>query len=712
MFLRQSPQRFSVLAYAFALSSPGILPNVLQAQTPNYPSVPAPQPVPPDTLPSMPPPVPAQRPKDIGTPAQAPQQNPAQVPSFPASAVPPEAGTPAPKQGGVAAPSYQDPLQTPIVVRPAQPSQPQPVDIAPPVAVTMLPSIPTDYVEPPTEAKDPLGSAYINDDDTIYPMALRLYSLGYLDTIFISMRPWTRRSLLHALEQSAGAIQAGGDEQAMEIYAKLMSYLSVEIPGPAGTLAAARTRGLVYGLDNVYTRALGINGLTLRDSYHLGQTLYNDYGRPEVGGFNNITGFSTVNEWGRFSLSVRGEYQHAPSAPGYSLALAQLLSFNDEIAFTPPDEPQATIPYGTAPAANPFRLLEANLSFHVLGHEISAGKSDAWLGPAYGASMAWSNNAENIYSFRINRVEPLNIPYFSKVFGALRYDLFVGSLKGHTFYNDPWIHSEMFALRPTNNFEFAFQRSVIWGGEGHVPVTFGTFFRSLFSTQDTQSDPYSKASRNDPGARFSDFSFSWRLPYLRHYVTLYTDSICHDDVTPISAPRRAAYRPGLYLAQIPGMRKLDLRVEASSTDTSTLRSNAGQFNYYEIEQRQGYTNKGFILGDWIGREAKGGNAWLTYHLAADEWVQLSYLHKKTPQDFIYGGVTQNQFKVDVVKRIRPDIELNVWYQYEKWKAPIYQTNAQTNNIFTVQVKFFPKLRTKPVSLGLNGKPMDAGNSRQ
>ena len=716
MFPRQSPRRLRVFASAIAFTSPWVVSAPLQAQSPNYPSVPAPQPVSPDSLPSLPPATPAQPPQNIGTPAQAPSRNPAQVPatgaapqSAPATvnstgqdSAPASLPTYQPQQ-----PNYQDPLQTPIVVKPAQPGEPQPIDIAPPIPVASLPSISTDYVEPVTLAKDHLGSAYINDDDTIYPMALRLYSLGYLDTAFISMRPWTRRSFLHMLEKSAGAIKDGGDEQAMEIYAKLMAYLSVEDPGPQDTPSSAMTRGKVYGLDTAYTRVMGISGLTLRDSYHLGQTIANDYGRPEVGGFNNITGFSSLNEWGRFSLYVRGEYQHAPSAPGYDLALAQFLSLQDEIyPFTPPNEPQATIPYGTAPGVNPFRLQEANLSFHVLGHEISAGKSDAWLGPGAGGSMAWGNNAENIYSFRINRVEPLNIPYVSKVIGALRYDFFVGSLKGHTFYNDPWMHSEMFSLRPTNNFEFAFQRSVIWGGEGHVPVTFGTFFRSFFSFQDTESNPLSKASSNDPGARFSNFSFSWRLPFLRKYVTLYTDSECHDDVSPISAPRRAAYRPGVFLSQIPGLRKLDFRVEAASTDTSTLRSLGGQFNYYEIEQRQGYTNKGYILGDPIGREAKGGNAWLTYHLSANEWVQVSYLNKKTPKDFIPDGTTQNQFKAELVKRLRPDVELDASYQYEKWKAPIYVAGAQNDNIFTVQVKFFPKLRTRPVLL--NGKVMDAG----
>lgn len=698
---------------AFVFASGAVPSGKAVAQSPNYPSVPAPQPVDPNTFPSLGVPTKAEKPENVGTPAQAPAQNPAQAPAaLPVAPAPQQAPADTAPGQSPATQNTQDPLETPIRVQPAQPGLPAPVDIAPPVPVTSLPSIAVDYPTPtPEELHDHLGSTYIPDDDVMYPMALRLYSLGYLDTAFISMRPWTRRSLLHALEQSGPAIQSDNNEQAMEIYAKLLSLLSAEIPGPTGstgTLTDAMTRGKVYGVESVYTRLMGISGLTLRDSYHLGQTIVNDYGRPYEAGFNNLTGFSSVNEWGRWSLYVRGEYQHSPSAAGYNYNLSSYLSLLDQVPFAPPNLPQATIPYGPLAAANPFRLQEAALSFHWANHEFSAGKTDAWLGPAAGGSMAWSNNAEDIYSFRINRVENLNIPYFSYLFGGLRYDFFVGSLKGHTDPNDPWVHSEMFSLRPTDNFEFTFQRTVIWGGEGHVPVTFGTFFRSFFSTQDTEDNPASKNSRSDPGARYSDFSFSWRLPYLRKYVTLYTDSIAHDDVTPISAPRRAAYRPGIYLAQIPGLRRMDLRAEASSTDTSTLRSLYGEFNYFETVQKQGYTNKGFIMGDWIGREAKGGNAWLTYHLSANEWVQLEYLNKKTPKDFIYAGTTQNQFKIDVVKRLRPDVELDAWYQFEKWKAPVYVPGAQNDSIFTVQVKFYPKLRTQPtVQTGLNGKVLTA-----
>ena len=163
---------------------------------------------------------------------------------------------------------------------------------------------------------------------------------------------------------------------------------------------------------------------------------------------------------------------------------------------------------------------------------------------------------------------------------------------------------------------------------------------------------------------------------MRKYVTWFVDSMSHDDITPISAPRRASYRTGLYVSQIPGLNKLDFRVEAVSTDPGVSPAVGGEFAYWETIQKQGYTNNGIIMGDWIGREAKGGQAWLTYHISGNEWVQLEYLNKKTPFNFIPGGTTQNQFKASVVKRFGPQTELNAWVQYEGWKAPIYKPGLQ------------------------------------
>jgi len=182
---------------------------------------------------------------------------------------------------------------------------------------------------------------------------------------------------------------------------------------------------------------------------------------------------------------------------------------------------------------------------------------------------------------------------------------------------------------------------------------------------------------------------------VRRYLTLYVDSITHDDVTPISAPRRAAYRPGIYLSQFPGLPRLDLRVEGATTDQPVSRSNEGKFTYWEGIQLQGYTNKGFIMGDWMGRESKGGQAWLTYHLSGNEWLQLQYLTRKTPNDFIAGGVTQNSFTISAVKRLSRDIQVDGSLQYERWKAPIYRAGHQSDVTAAVQFTWFPKLRQTP-----------------
>ncbi len=580
---------------------------------------------------------------------------------------------------------------------PSIPVAPPPDSLAAPVQTASVQPLPatatprnpfdgyTKYGTPlAKEFVDRYGSTYIPVDSWIYPAMLRLYSMGYADSMFVGMRPWTRRAVLHMLQKSQDDILNGENAEAQEILAAVLDELHDEQP------TNQEPRGAVFGLYSGYTRLMGIAGTPLRDSFHIGQTVVNDYGRPYQGGFNNITGFNSVNESGRFSLHVRGEYQHSPSATGYSNTLAAGLSGLDGIVpYAGFNRPQATIPEGPLASENPFRLVDAAISYHIADHEISLGKTDAWLGPNAGGAMAWSNNAESMYAFRINRVEPLFIPYVSRILGPLRYDFFYGSLKGHTFPNHPYAHSEMFSLRPTENFEFGFQRTIVFGGKGHSPVTLHTFFKGFFDINDTTA--VEKYSRDDPGARFSDFTFSYRLPFVRRYATLTLDSITHDDVTPISAPRRAAFRTGLYLSQIPGLRKLDLRAESTMADQSVQRSIAGTFNYYETIQRQAYTNKGFILGDWTGREGKSGQAWLTYHLSGNEWVQLEYLRKKDAKDFILYGTTQNQFKAEVVKRLRPDIELDALVQYERWKAPVYKTGLQTDTTATVQLTFYPQL---------------------
>ncbi len=546
-----------------------------------------------------------------------------------------------------------------------------------------LPS-PAVQILPGPDAADtgPQGSTYIPVDYWIYPAMARLQALGYVDTAYLGLRPWTRLSVVHMLERSEHKIEANpNDTEAQEIFLALAREFQPDLEHSSG-LMRPRTQ-----LESVYSLVRGIGGTPLRDSYHLGQSIIDDYGRPYESGFNNYSGFSARASVGRLSLYWRGEYQHGPSAMGYSPALAAFLSNTlDQVPYAS-NPNQDTIPAGLIPTANDMRVLEANLSFHLAGHEISFGKTDQWLGPDKGASMLWSDNAEDIYQFQINRIEPLYVPLLSKLTGPFRYVFFVGSLKGHTAPEGPWVHMEKISFKPTRNLEFGFDRMAIWGGEGHEPITLHTFLKSFFSFSNVSGAV--KYSRNDPGYRLGTFDFTWRLPFLRKWVTLYTDSLVHDDVSPVSAPRRAGYHPGIYLARFPHFENLSLRVEGASTDTVSASMQDGQFLYWEQVQKQGPTNKGFLVGDWIGRQGKGGQAWLTYHLSPREEVGLEYRRAKAASGFIPGGTTQNDFIVHLRKRIRRQLEVRGRLQYEEWKAPIYKPGRQSDTTAAVQLTWYP-----------------------
>jgi Capsule assembly protein Wzi len=214
------------------------------------------------------------------------------------------------------------------------------------------------------------------------------------------------------------------------------------------------------------------------------------------------------------------------------------------------------------------------------------------------------------------------------------------------------------------------------------------FLRSFFSMQNVPGS--AKDSPRDPGARFGTFNFSYRIPGLRRWVTVYMDSLVHDDVSPISAPQQSGIRPGIYLARFPNCEHLDLRVEAASTDTPVSSAQSGQFLYWEGFQRQGPTNKGFLVGDWVGRQGKGGQAWLTYHLSPREEVQIAYRNAKAASAFIRGGTTQNDFAIEVRKRMMKTIEIHGMVQYERWKAPPYLPGLRSDARAEVRIIWFPR----------------------
>jgi membrane-associated phospholipid phosphatase len=526
------------------------------------------------------------------------------------------------------------------------------------------------------------GSTYVELDSWIYPAVERLAAMGFIRTPFLGIRPWTRTAVAQMVaeaEYEVADVNLLPPQQA-SLFSALKSEFSQEL-------------GLVEGgvnesirVESLYTRINPIAGTPLNDGYHFGQTIINDFGRPYQQGFNAVSGFTSRAETGPFSFFVRGEYQYSPSAAAYPASVRNVIAQTDVNPVQPPNPIQT---------ASQFRLLDAYTSLTLWGNEVSVGKQSLWWGPGNGGAMIFSDNAEPIYMLRMNRTLPLHIPLISKLLGPLRHDHFFGKLSGHHFPPDPFMYGDKLSFQPTKNLELGFSRTAVFAGQGKTPLTLGTFWRSYTSVSDV--GPGIKGTPRDPGARHGQFDFSYKLPFLRDWVTLYTDSVIHDDPSPLSAPRRAFTVAGLYVSHFPRLDKLDLRVESGYTDSPAIPKQFGRFVYYEFIYHDLYTNKANLLGSWIGREGKGTQVWSNYWLNTYSSIQISYRNFKIANQFVPGGGTQNDFSAGARLRIRNDWELLTNFQYEQWTVPVLAPNRKSDFLSSIQLTYWPKdlARRKP-----------------
>lgn len=517
------------------------------------------------------------------------------------------------------------------------------------------------------------GSPYVELGSWIYPAIERLAALGYIHSGYLGMRPWTRIECAQLVQQAGDAIRADASvpEQATQVY----SALAMEFRSDLDESGAEGER--FVRLESVYAGATDISGPPLHDSDHFGQTIINNYGRPYEQGFNSYDGFSAYGTAGRFTIYLRGEYQHAPFAPAYSLAARQAIATADANPLQP------ATPFS---AVNQFTLLDTYVAANAAGWDFSFGKQSLWWGPGEGGALIFSNNAEPIYMFRGSRIAPVDVPLVSRLLGPMKVDFFVGKLSGNDFPARPLMHGEKISFKPTANLEFGFSRTVEFGGVGR-PMTAGAIWNSYASVK--SSTNYS-ASRN-PGKRSSGVDFSYKVPFVRNWLTVYADSFAADDVTPLANPPRAAWNSGFYMPRLPRLPKLDLRVEAGYTDTTTDKDTLGQFVYFDYFYHDLYTSKGNILGSWIGREGKGIQAWSTYWFSPRNSLQFGYRNAKVDKDFIPDGETMNDGSLKINWLLHRDVTVSASVQYEKWAAPILAPGPQTNWTSSVEITLWPHL---------------------
>jgi hypothetical protein len=277
-----------------------------------------------------------------------------------------------------------------------------------------------------------MGSPYVPLDSWVYPAMDRLTALGYIHSGFADMRPWTRMECARQVKEAANRI--ADDEVQTSEAAVLYGALQKEFSREVILLDGGDNAQLQ--LESAYTRSTEIVGKPLTDGDHFGQTIVNDYGRPEEQGFNNVSGLSGWAEYGPLAVYVRGELQHSPSAPALPLTARDAISQADFIRSgipspfpVPPDTPTA--------AFNEGRFLDTYVALNLSDWQLSYGNQSLWWGPSQGGPMMLSDNAAPIRMFRVNRVTPFTLPSFLGFLGPMRLEAFIGQYSGYEFIDGP-----------------------------------------------------------------------------------------------------------------------------------------------------------------------------------------------------------------------------------------------------------------------------------
>jgi hypothetical protein len=531
-----------------------------------------------------------------------------------------------------------------------------------------------------------MASPYVPIDSWIYPLLERLIALGYMQSNMLGMRPWTRMTCARMLAEAEEKLQNRESGEALKIYRTLTNEFATEI----ARLEGAPNVGA--RVDSVYTRITGVSGTPLRDGYNFGQTIINDYGRPYWEGFNNITGITAYAEAGPVAFSFQGEYQHAPAMPSNPPPVLVAIGQGN---LTPP------LPNGTA-TANQFRLLNSMVLLNINNVQFSVGEQSQWLGPSEAGSLLMSDNAAPFPAFRIDDISPHKIPGLSKILGPSRSEFFIGQLSGQQWEfctvpscqtypgypgvvgpnisPQPFIQGGKISFQPTPNFEFGMGYTAMFGGPG-LPVTFGNFFRTFYA--------HSSTAANNPGKRTSAADFTYRIPGLRNWLTLYMDSMVVDEISPIGSTR-ANVNPGIYMPRIPKIPKMEFRAEGIN-ESRTNEFTPG-FVYYDLRRyRDGYTNDGNLLANWIGRAGRGGQGWLTYSFAPRTQIQLGYRLQGVSKDLIGGGRLVD-YSASGNFMLSGNVAVSGLLQYEQWNFPVLSPTGQSDFTASLQLTYYPKWR--------------------
>jgi hypothetical protein len=160
-----------------------------------------------------------------------------------------------------------------------------------------------------------------------------------------------------------------------------------------------------------------------------------------------------------------------------------------------------------------------------------------------------------------------------------------------------------------------------------------------------------------------------------------------DDPSPLANPRRSIINPGFYVSHLPGLARLDLRGEATSTQLLTSADLGPTFVYFNSQYHDANTNNGFLFGNPTGRDARSYQGWSTYHFSPVTSLGFGIRQLKASKVFLPGGGTQTDANARFQWQVRPNVQIDAFLQAERWLIPILRPTAQQNVTGQVQLTY-------------------------
>ena len=135
---------------------------------------------------------------------------------------------------------------------------------------------------------------------------------------------------------------------------------------------------------------------------------------------------------------------------------------------------------------------------------------------------------------------------------------------------------------------------------------------------------------------------------------------------------------------------MDLRLEVVSTQE--LANDEGGTRFFINNQyRDSNTNKGFLLGTAVGRDARAIEARTGYWITPRTRVEAAYRQTKGG-NFLPGRSTISDAFVNGSYAWSPEWSTQIFAQYERFLVPSYLTGSQHNGSARVQITWNPRLR--------------------